>query len=137
MGSMLKGMVGMLRPFADPIFDTIIKYVPGHEVEMLARPDLRKMFVGDLLNGSRQGMQAVVHDVILFARHWGFSLPEIKVPIHFWQGTIDPLVPEAHAHAMAARIPGAGVTVCHNEGHLAGLDYGNDALRFILDHAAR
>lgn len=134
-GSLLSGMVRALHPFADPIMDAIVKYVPGHEVEMLGRPDLRKMFVDDLLLGSKDGMHAVLHDIILFARPWGFPLGEILAPIHFWQGTIDPLVPLEHAHAMAARIPNAGITVCHDEGHLTGLDYTSDALRFIQQHA--
>lgn len=125
-----------LHPFADPIFDALVKYVPGHETEMLGRPALRAMFIDDLLTGSKESMQATVHDIILFARPWGFSLNDIQVPIHFWQGTADPLVPLHHAQAMADAIPDAGLTVRPEEGHLSGLDSTVDALAFILSKAS-
>jgi pimeloyl-ACP methyl ester carboxylesterase len=131
LGSLLSGTVLALHPFANAIFDAIVKYVPGHETEMLAQPELRDMFLDDLLRGSKTGMRATLNDIILFARPWGFELSTIKTPIHFWQGTIDPLVPVSHAQTMAGIIPGAGYTLCENEGHLAGLDRTIDALEFI------
>lgn len=134
LGNALSRLILSLHPYADPIMDALVKYVPGHETEMLGRPDLRAMFVEDLLLGSSAGMHAIVHDIILFARPWGFNLGDIDAPIHFWQGSADPMVPLEHARTMAGHIPGAGVTVCHNEGHLTGLDYTSDALGFIRGH---
>lgn len=131
LGSMLSRTVLALHPFADPIFDALVKYVPGHETQMLGRPELRAMFLDDLLLGSKTGMRATLNDVILFARPWGFALEDIRTPIHFWQGTIDPLVPVSHTQAMAGQIPGAAYSLCEDEGHLAGLDRTVEALEFI------
>ena len=136
LGTALSRTILALHPFADPIFDALVKYVPGHETEMLGRPELRAMFLDDLLQGSKTGMHATLNDVILFARPWGFELEDIRTPIHFWQGTIDPLVPISHAQAMAAQIPGAAYSLCEDEGHLAGLDHTIDALEFIQRHSA-
>ena len=36
------------------------------------------MFIDDILNGSKPGMQAPVFDVILFWREWGFSLRDLR-----------------------------------------------------------
>lgn len=131
LGLVLSGTVLAMHPFANTIFDAIVKYIPGNETEMLAQPELRAMFLDDLLQGSKSGMRATLNDIILFARPWGFALETIRTPIHFWQGTIDPLVPVNHAKLMANLIPGAGYTLCDNQGHLAGLDRTIDALEFI------
>ena len=69
------------------------------------------MFIDDILSGSKPGMQAPVFDVILFWREWGFSLRDLSVPIHFWHGGADNIVPLAHAKEMASLVPGATVTV--------------------------
>ena len=140
LGKGFSRLIKSLHPFADPIFDALVKYVPGHETEMLGRSALRAMFIDDLLTGSKESMQATVNDIILFARPWGFTLEGIQVPIHFWQGTADPLVPLQHAQQMAAAIPGAGLTLRENEGHLSGLDSTVEALTFIqsrLENSSR
>jgi len=134
LGTALGMLIRSLHPIADPIFDAVVKFGPSSETVILGELEFRAMFVDDLMLGTRQGrMSSIVHDIILFARPWGFSLQDVRVPVHFWQGTDDPLVPVAHAVAQARRIPGAEVTVCEAQGHLAGLEYTRDALQFILD----
>lgn len=132
LGVFLSKAIQVLHPLADPIFDAVVKYGPESEASMLGDLELRAIFVDDILLGSRVGLHSVISDIILFARPWGFSIGDIRVPVHFWQGTQDPLVPVQHAQAQASRIPGAEVTICDDAGHLAGLGYATEALDFIL-----
>jgi pimeloyl-ACP methyl ester carboxylesterase len=134
LGGAITGAVKMLHPFADPIIDGLVKYVPGHETDMIGRPDIREMFVDDMINSSKDGLHSLILDTILFTRHWGFSLGNIAVPVHFWQGDEDPLVPLHHGEAMAEIVPGAGLTICENAGHLEGLNKTVEAINFILQH---
>lgn len=134
LGWTLSNTILSLHPFADRIFDTMLRFAPEQEASMLGREDLRSMFVDDLLQGTKTGIQSIVNDIILFARPWGFSLADIHVPLHFWQGTEDLIVPAEHAEALANSIPGAGFTLCEGQGHLAGLDRTVDALDFIINH---
>lgn len=134
LGATLSGAIRAAEPFVDPIFNTVLRFAPEQEAVMLGRQDLRTMFIDDLLRGSKTGMQSIVNDIILFARPWGFSLGGIRVPVHFWQGTADLIVPPEHAEALANAIPGAGFTLCEGSGHLAGLDRTVEALDFILKH---
>lgn len=134
LGMALSGTVLSLHPFARQVFDTMLRFAPAQEADMLGRPDLRSMFLDDLLRGSRSGIESILNDIILFARPWGFSLGGIQVPVHFWQGTEDLIVPPEHAEALANAIPGAGFTLCEGSGHLAGLDRTVEALDFILKH---
>ncbi|MCB1616281.1 MAG: alpha/beta hydrolase, partial [Pseudomonadales bacterium] len=134
LGSSLTWGVRMLHPVANPVVDAIVKYIPGHETAMIARPEIRDMFLDDILDSSKGGLHSIVHDIILFARPWGFSLSGIAVPVHFWQSDEDPLVPVEHARAMSALIPNSALTVCENAGHLEGLNKTAEALGFILDN---
>lgn len=134
LGKVLSGGILSLHPFAKQVYDTMLRFAPEQEANMLGREDLRAMFLDDLLRGSKTGVQSIVNDIILFARPWGFSLGGIQVPVHFWQGTEDLIVPPEHAEALANSIPGAGFTMCEGAGHLAGLDRTVEALDFILKH---
>ena len=123
-----------LHPVADPAFDLFLRFGPARDAEVLGRSDMRAMFIEDLLLGSRVDLHSLVYDVVLFGRPWGFSLRDIRVPIHIWQGDADAFVPFSHGAHQAALIPGAGLTLCPDEGHLAGLDSAVDAIEFILSH---
>ena len=93
---------------------------------------MREAFIEDMLLGSRENLRSLVYDVILFSRHWGFSLQDICVPIHFWQGDEDNLVPPAHAEHLTRLVPGARLIRDPNGGHLAGLGMATQALEFII-----
>lgn len=135
LGTVLSRSVKMLHPLADPIVDAIVKYIPGHETAMIGREDIRAMFIDDILNSSKAGLHSILHDIILFNRPWGFTLSGIAVPVHFWHGEEDPMVPPEHAEHMAGLITGAGFTICEDAGHLEGLNKTNEALEYILAHA--
>ncbi len=135
LGKILTRSIQIAHPVADPILDLLVKYVKIHETVMLARPEIRHMFLEDILVGSKQNLHSILYDIILFARHWGFSNTQIAVPVHFWQGTADPLVPVEHAEHLARIIPNAKISLRAAEGHLAGLDNAVDALNFIRAQA--
>jgi pimeloyl-ACP methyl ester carboxylesterase len=137
LGALLSAGLRALHPLADPVFDGALRLFPEGDRKVLGRPDMRAMFIDDLLRGSKIGIHSVVYDFILFSRPWGFSIRDIRVPIHFWQGDADPLVPFSHGAHQAALIPGAGLTLRPGEGHLGGLDAAGEAIEFILSHWGR
>jgi pimeloyl-ACP methyl ester carboxylesterase len=96
--------------------------------------EIREAFIEDMLLGSQDNLRSFVYDLILFCRPWGFSIREIEVPIHFWQGDDDNLVPPAHAEHLARLVPGARLIRDPTGGHLAGLGMAEEAMRFILSH---
>ena len=65
------------------------------------------MFLDDLINGSRKQFQAPLADVLLFARDWGFDLADVKVPVRWWHGDADHIVPFAHGVHVVDRLPDA------------------------------
>jgi pimeloyl-ACP methyl ester carboxylesterase len=127
------GFVWSLRPVVSQVFDLYARVSPEGDRRVFARPEIKTMFVDDILNGSKRAMTAPVFDVLLFWRPWGFSLRDVRVPIHFWHGDADNLVPLAHGQHVASLVLGAGVTVRPGESHLGGFAAADEVLDVLLD----
>jgi pimeloyl-ACP methyl ester carboxylesterase len=94
---------------------------------------MKAMMLDDLERATRRRFSAPVYDLVQFTRPWNFSLREIRVPIRFWHGDADNLVPLAHAEHMASLVPDAELHVRPGEGHIGNLDAVNDIFTAILD----
>jgi len=125
-------LVWALRPLASPAFNTYMHFSPAGDQAVFARPEMKAMFLDDLLHGSRWGLRAPVYDLMLFCRDWGFRLRDIRVPIRFWHGDADHLVPLAHGRHMASLVPDASLRVRHGESHLGSLTAAEEVLDAVL-----
>ena len=92
-------MVRAIRPFANTALSLYAAISPEGDRRLLTRPEFGAMFLDDLLNGSRKQLAAPFNDVVLFTRDWGFRLDEVKVPVRWWHGDSDHIVPFAHGRA--------------------------------------
>jgi pimeloyl-ACP methyl ester carboxylesterase len=59
------------------------------------------------------------------------------VPIRFWHGDADSMVPLAHAEHLAALIPDTELRVRPREGHMGNLDAAEEVLDTLLGLWAR
>jgi pimeloyl-ACP methyl ester carboxylesterase len=132
LGHLLWGAVRSLRPMSSRAFDGFIGLMPEGDRAVYGRPEMKAMFLDDLDRASRRQLHAPVYDILQFTRPWGFSLREIRVPIRFWHGDADPIVPLAHAEHMAALVPDATLRVRPREGHIGNLDAAHEVLQTIL-----
>lgn len=64
------------------------------------------------------GVDGWIDDDLAFARQWGFDLAAIDRPVLLLQGEDDLMVPPAHGHWLAARIPGVDARIDAADGHL-------------------
>jgi pimeloyl-ACP methyl ester carboxylesterase len=60
-----------------------------------------------------------IDDDFAFVRPWGFALEDIRVPVSFWQGSEDLMVPQSHMAWQAEQVPGAVMHLEEGEGHLS------------------
>jgi pimeloyl-ACP methyl ester carboxylesterase len=90
------------------------------------------MFLDDLLRGSRKGIAAPIYDFILFCRPWGFSLRDVGVPIVWWHGDADHIVPIRHGERLVSLIPHAELFIRHGESHLGTLGAAEEVLKTLL-----
>lgn len=115
------GLIRMIKPVALPALYLYAAVSPVGDRRLLERPEFQAMFLDDLLNGSRKQLAAPFADVVVFARDWGFRLDEVKVPVRWWHGDKDHIVPYAHGEHVVALLPDAELYPLPGESHLGGL----------------
>ena len=128
----LTGLVWAMRPLASTAFELYARISPEGDQRVFARPEIKAMFLDDFLSGSRKGMAAPILDFLLFSRPWGFSVREITVPVRWWHGNADPIVPLAHGQHMVSLIPDAELYVRPGESHLGGFGAAEEVLTKLL-----
>ena len=118
-----------LRPFVLREREGLMAGTPESVVEALSTllPAVDRQLLGDEvgadlianLQGGAEVPNAWIDDDLAFTRHWGFELEDVAVPVSFWQGSEDLMVPQAHMGWQAERVPGAVVHLEAGEGHLS------------------
>lgn len=130
----LTGAIRIIKPLASPGLDLFAKLSPAGDRALLERPEFKAMFLDDLLNGSRKQISAPLADVLLFSRDWGFELADVTVPVHWWHGDADHIIPFDHGVHVVTRLPDAQLHVLPGESHLGGLGAGEEILVTLLEH---
>jgi pimeloyl-ACP methyl ester carboxylesterase len=133
LGHVVWALTYALRPLASQAFDLFISTMPQGDQDVMYRPEMKEMFLDDMLRAGRSQLHAPIYDMVLFARPWGFSLRDIRVPIRFWHGDADHIVPLAHGEHQARLVPDSDLVVRPNEGHMGSLDAAEHILDTILD----
>lgn len=121
LGVALTGAIRAARPLAGPGLDLYAAVQPPGDKNLLARPEFKAMFLDDLLNGSRFQTSAPISDLVLFTRDWGFALADVQVPVRWWHGDDDHIIPFRHGQHCVDRLPNATMTIIDGESHLGGL----------------
>jgi pimeloyl-ACP methyl ester carboxylesterase len=133
LGRLTWAMTYSVRPLASQAFDLFITTMPEGDQDVMWRPEMKEMFLDDMLRAGRQQLHAPIYDVVLFARPWGFALRDIRVPIRFWHGDADHIVPLAHGEHQATLVPDSELKIRPREGHMGSLDAAEEILDTILD----
>ena len=113
--------VRMIKPLASPGLDLYARLSPEGDRRILGRPEFKAMFIDDLLNGSRTQLSAPLADLLLFSSDWGFRLADVEVPVRWWHGDADHIVPYAHAEHVVSRLADAVLSTMPGESHLGSL----------------
>lgn len=132
MGVLLSQGIKVVRPLAGGVLDLYAAFQPEGDKRLLRRPEFKSMFLDDLLHGTRFQAQAPLADLVLFTRHWGFELADVHVPVHWWHGDEDWIVPVTHGAHCAERLPQVSFTVVEGESHLGGLGIGPEVVATVL-----
>ncbi|MDT5244967.1 MAG: hypothetical protein QOD36_2343 [Mycobacterium sp.] len=131
-GVVASALIRLIRPVGSPAVDLYGRVSPEADRRLLARPEIKAMFLDDLLNGSRKQMAAPFADVVVFARDWGFRLDEVKVPVRWWHGDHDHIVPFDHGLHVVAKLPDVEMYHLPGESHLAGLGRAEEILGTMI-----
>jgi len=133
-GSVIGAAIRTLAPWGAPFLKAFFVLEWGDRDAMGNSPQTSQQLLADLIDAARRsGVRAPIEDLILFGRHWGFELGDIKVPITFWGGTSDPIVPYVHAERQSKRVPGAKLRTIEHRGHFAGYTEPHDIFDSIRE----
>jgi pimeloyl-ACP methyl ester carboxylesterase len=132
-GTMLTTLVRVLRPVGSTAVDLYARVSPEGDRLVLSRPEIKAMFIDDLVGNGRRGLRAPGFDVLLFTRDWGFRLGDVRVPVRWWHGDADHIVPLRHGRAAVAALPDAQLFVRPGESHLGGFAAAEEVLDALLE----
>lgn len=132
MGFAMSRAIRMIRPLAGAAIGGYAAIQPDGDKNLLREPDFKNMFLDDLLNGSRVQVSAPMSDIVLFARDWGFTAADVTVPVYWWHGDADHIIPHAHGEHLSARLPEAVFTTVPGQAHLGGLGIAPEVLTTLL-----
>jgi pimeloyl-ACP methyl ester carboxylesterase len=127
------GLIQFVRPVANPALAAYARVSPEPDRRVLARPEFKAMFLDDLLNGSRKQLAAPFSDIVVFTRDWGFRLDEVKVPVCWWHGDVDHIIPFDHGRHVVSRLPDAELHHLTGESHLGALGQARTILQAMID----
>jgi len=137
LGIALTQTIRIIRPLAGPALDLYAALQPPGDKNLLSRPEFKAMFIDDLLNGSRFQTSAPIADLLLFTRHWGFAVADVTVPVRWWHGDDDHIVPFRHGQHVVDRLPDATLTVIDGESHLGGLGIAEEVISTLMELGPR
>lgn len=131
-GYAMSRAIRLIRPLAGAAIGAYAAVQPDGDKNLLREVDFKMMFLDDLLNGSRFQVSAPMADVVLFARDWGFTAADVSVPVYWWHGDSDHIIPLAHGAHLSSRLPQAVFTVVPGQAHLGGLGIAPEVLTTLL-----
>ncbi|GAB2860107.1 alpha/beta hydrolase [Myroides odoratimimus subsp. xuanwuensis] len=137
LGVAITQAIRLVRPLAGPALNLYAAVQPEGDRALLARPEFKAMFLDDLLNGARFQTSAPLNDLVLFTRDWGFTAADVRVPVRWWHGDSDHIVPFAHGQHMVDRLPDATMTPIDGESHLGGLAIAEQVLGTLMSLGPR
>jgi pimeloyl-ACP methyl ester carboxylesterase len=123
-------LLAPLIPFAHYAYRGYASMWPEDDQRVLADPEVEAIFVDDMVNAFRGRCLAMVDDARLLGRDWGFRLADVKVPVRWWHGDSDHVVPIAGVEAAISRLQDAELTV-RSESHLGGFAKIDEVLAHI------
>ena len=93
-------------------------FLPRPDAEALSDPAYFDVIFG-CQRDAFANLAGLFTDAKIYAEPWGFRPEEIRVPVQFWHGLEDANFHHTLASDLAARIPGARLTLVENEAHFS------------------
>lgn len=128
LGSILSHAIRAATPVAPHALDLYRSLQPTGDRRLLGEDAFKEMFIDDLVNGAQTQFSAVLSDLVLFARDWGFRLADVHQPVRWWHGLSDHIVPYRHGEHVVRRLPDARLIPLTGEAHLGGLALARDII---------
>ena len=135
LGEAVRAAIGLMGPLSHPAYSAFARIMPEGDQRVFADSEVEAMFVRDLVAANRHSFRGLFNDVVLFGREWGFRLHDVDVPVRWWHGDADSLVPLDHARHVTNLLPDCELLVRPEESHLGGFGVSGDVLSWLSELA--
>ena len=117
----LSGIMNRLsRSKKKPRIPQVITGLPDVDHQFLADPhQLYHLSVCTMKEACRHNADGAVHEAQLYHSPYPYSLKKVKVPVHYWWGTVDGSVIRLHAEAVEKDAPHHFMHYKEGEGHIS------------------
>jgi pimeloyl-ACP methyl ester carboxylesterase len=85
--------------------------------KVFANPTVGPILISTLRTALAQGPGAILEDLSVYVRSWGFPLDEITCPVTLWHGSSDDVVHYKYAEEMKSLLAKAELKFISDEGH--------------------
>ncbi len=114
------------------VFGSIEDFADADQ-KVFAHPTIGPFLANSIHLSLSQGPGAIVDDMGVYSRSWGFPIDQIRVPVTLWHGDADDIVHVRIAEQMGEHIPTAQLKMTRNEGHYSvALNYSEEILQDLL-----
>ena len=90
-----------------------------HKDYVLLQENIKKIAGLTLKEATRKGARTAVHEAQSYYKDLGYLIENISQPIHYWWGTKDMSVAEAHAREIEQKAQRPVMHYLPDEGHLS------------------
>ncbi len=94
-----------------------LPFLPAADRRLLARKPVARQLIESVREGIHAHPAVILEDADTFLAPWGFSVHEVRQPVHIWHGTADHTVPHAYSEDVAQLLPDATLHSLAGEGH--------------------
>jgi pimeloyl-ACP methyl ester carboxylesterase len=124
-------VLAVIRHAPGPALRLYRTVLPPADRRIVADPSLAQQLREEIRRQPRTTAAAVVQDLQLFSRPWGFDVSAVTVPTDLWHGGADRAVPVQHARALAAVLPDPTYHEHPDSGHFLLVERARDILRSL------
>ncbi len=89
------------------------------DLELFQNPNVALSLNRALMEALKQNSLGPQQDARAFLKDWSFGANGLNLPVHFWHGNKDHVIPDKIAFVMALQFLNSGVTLVENEGHIS------------------
>jgi pimeloyl-ACP methyl ester carboxylesterase len=90
---------------------------PEPDQKLLKDSEVRAMYLEQIRESVRPGLEGYGWDEVVERRPWGFRLIDVQAEVHLWHGDQDPYIPRSHVEVMSSQIANCHTTFHPDEAH--------------------
>jgi pimeloyl-ACP methyl ester carboxylesterase len=116
---MARLVAGVLTGWPDLAMAHFARRLPEVDRAFFRDTRTRGVFLETFCEALRNGGRGAAWDLRLYTRPWGFTQEEISMPVHFWHGERDTIVPPALARAQIRSLPDCQPLLFPDDAHFS------------------